>query len=486
MLLIVNAILTVSREMSIIKNKVFKNFSVLAGTNITIQILSILSSVRLARQLHPDGYGLFNLVFVQVSIFSIIALYGLRTVIIRHIARNKNDIRKVLTVSNQIRVVSTFLALLIALAYNLLNKHQSVTKVFIVALLLLIIFTVIWDSIESIFFGFEKMEISGYINLLFTFVWVTEIYLIPNNYFNGNVLFLAYVANQGAKTLIYYFWLNRKILSQSRPYLFSGFNDHKDLIKQSNFYFLLSIIQVATSQAPILLLQFNSTIDQIGLFNLGNRILSPLQMMLNMLLTALFPMLARLAVENKKLFAQRITSLINIIVLTGIWGALCFALFSYDVVHLLYGAAYATSANVILTQCWFTVMFFISCTIGVVLNSLDKQKLLTQMTMIYAVVSAPIFYFGTKHGAIGLAWAFVIAAFVNMTYQWVIFRKLLQNQISVLYSFFIFSVIGTLSLLTYFYKIEYSFIIRLIIAIVLTISLLVYIFKVEYQKIKVS
>jgi O-antigen/teichoic acid export membrane protein len=256
------------------------------------------------------------------------------------------------------------------------------------------------------------------------------------------------------------------------------------LIRKSNFYFLLSIIGVIINQVPILLLQFNSTIDQIGLFNLGNRILSPLQMMLNMLLTALFPMLARLAVENRPLFANRITSLINIIVLTGIWGALCFALFSHDIVQLLYGDAYSTSANVILVQCWFTVMFAIACTIGMVLNALDKQKLLTKMTMVYAIISAPIFYFGTKYGAVGLAWAFVIAAFVNMSYQWIIFRNLLDKRISVLYSLIVFAIIGFLSLGTYFYKIDYSFSVRLGLALLLSFFLFGYMYKVEYVKIK--
>ncbi len=470
--------------MSIFNNKIIKNFSVLTGTNLLIQVLSILSSIRVARQLQPAGYGLFNLVNLQVTIFSIISVFGLRIVVVRHIARNKQDARKIFTISNQIRIFTTALAMLLAVGYSQLHNRQSLPPVLIFVLLLLMVFQSFWDSIESVSFGSEKMQTSGIINLIMTTIWIAEIYLIPNSLFTVQTLLFAYVINQGTKTIIYYIWLRRKILNNIPKEPITNFDEHKMLLRQSNFYFILAVFSSIQSQIPILLLQFNSSIDQIGLFNLGNRILSPLQMMLSMLLTALFPMLARLAINDKVLFAKRVKSLLNIIILTGIWGSLCFSLFSQDIVKLLYGEAYITTANVILIQCWFTVLFAIFCTIGTILSALDKQKLLATLSIIYGVVASPIFYFGTKYGATGLAWAFVIAAFINMTYHWVIFRNLMEKHISILYSFAIFGSIGLLSFLTYYYKIKYSFSIRLVIGLLLSSALLTYIYKFEFLKLK--
>ena len=470
--------------MTIFKNNIIKNFSVLTGTNLLIQVFSILSSIRVARQLQPVGYGLFNLVNLQASIFTIISVYGLRIVVIRHIARNKQDAKKMFIVANQIRLVTTSIALILAACYSQINSKQSLPPVLLGALLLLILFQSFWDAIESIAFGFEKMQTSGIVNLILTIFWIVEIYLIPNHLFTVRNVMYAYVINQGIRTVIYYIWLRRKILAISPTPIIRSLEEHKILIRQSNFYFILAVFSSVQSQVPILLLQFNSSIEQIGLFNLGNRILSPLQMMLSMLLTALFPMLARLAVENKPLFAERVKSLLNIIILTGIWGSLCFALFSFDIVRLLYGKAYVTSANVILIQCWFTVLFAIFCTIGTVLSALDKQVLLAKLSIFYGVLAAPFFYFGTKYGATGLAWAFVIAGFVNMSYHWIIFRKLLENRISIIYSFTIFILIGVLSYLTYTYKIEYSLGFRLVIGLMLSAALFGYMYKVEYLKLK--
>jgi O-antigen/teichoic acid export membrane protein len=470
--------------MSLFKNKIIKNFSLLTGTNILIQVLSIFSSIRLARQLQPEGYGVFNLIVLQASIFSIVACYGLRLVIIRHIARNNNDARKVFVLSSHIRLVTTTIALILVFFYNLAYGQESLSALLIVAVMALIVFQTSWDTIESIFFGFEKMETSGVINLIFTLIWIAEIYIIPNEYFNVEVLIFAFLINQGLKTILYYFWMHQSILKKMPLISFENYSEHTDFIKQSNFFFVLAVFTSIQNQMPILLLQFNSTVDQIGLFNLGNRILGPLQMMLNLLLAALFPMLSRLALDDKPLFAKRVKSLMNIIILSGILGSVLFALFSDDVVYLLYGEAYKTSARVILIQCWYTVLFAIFCTIGSVLSALDKQKLLSRLSIIYATTAFPVFFIGTKYGATGLAWAFVIAAFINMTYHWVLFRNLLDKNVSILYSIIIFSVIAVLSFYTGFYEIKFSFLIRLSLAVLLSILFIGYIYKIELKKMQ--
>ena len=463
--------------MKFFKNKMLKNFSFLTITNVLIQVLSIFSSIRLARQLKPEGYGVYNLITLQASIFSIIACYGLRIVIIRHIARNNNDSRKIFLISCQIRLATTALALFLMFFYNWTFGLKSFSTILIFSVMGLILFQTFWDTIESIFFGCEKMETSGIINFIFSLIWIAEIYNIPDRNFNVEVLILAFVLNQALKSLFYYAWLRHSILNKLPTYTFKNYDIHIDFIKQSNFYLVLAIFSSIQNQMPILLLQFNSTVEQIGLFNLANRILSPLQMMLNLLLSSIFPILSRLAIDNKPLFKIRVKSLMNIIFFAGILGSVMFSLFSNDVVHLLYGDAYKTSARVILIQCWFTVLFSIFCTIGTVLSALDRQKLLSRLSIIYATTAFPIFYVGSKFGAIGLAWAFLIAAFVNMTYHWVIFRNLIDQNISVLFSISIFSCIAILSFYTGIYDINIPYLIRLSLGGFLSILFVIYLYK---------
>lgn len=467
----------------LLSNKIFKNFSVLTATSIIIQFISILSSIRLARLLHADGYGYFNFILVLSNIFLIISSYGLKQVIIRYVARNKTESRFVFHLSNQIRLVTTLISVLCLLAYNTLLNDKPLPPFVLILLSVIIICQSVWEAVECIAFGNEKMEPSGYINLAFTSIWVIAVYLVPKNRFNPEFLLVIYVLIQCFKSLTYYLWLKKDIFDVRKQHDDNSSLSHGFFIKQSNYYFILAVFTALQTQVPILLLNHNSTYDQVGIFNLGNRILSPLQMVIMTALTALYPSFSRLAITDKELFSKRVKILLNILVIIGIWGCLCFTLFSKEVVLLLYGREYLDSVNVILTQCWFTLLFGIFCTIGTVLNSFDKQKLLAILSIIYGVLCLPVFFYGSRFGAIGLAWAFVISAYINMTYHWVVFRNILTPGITVIYTVKLFSVLIVASLVSLFNPFELNLFMKIGLGIIITVIAGLYLKNRELPKL---
>lgn len=463
----------------LLANAIFRNFSVLTGTNIFIQLLSVLSSIRIARLLQPQGYGLYNLMLIQAGIFSVIATWGLSSVVIRYVARNRSDSGYIFHISNKIRLVTTLIAILAFLLYNILISKDSLSFFFLFLLSTLIIFQSFWESIQSIAFGNERMQSSGYINLIFTGLWVLSVYIIPKNSFNINILLTLFIITQIFKTISYYLWLNKNFLNDNSISSLNPEITIVNIIKQSNYFLLLAIFTAVQNQVPILFLNHFSKVDQVGIFNLGNRILSPMQLALSMALTSLYPSFSRLAITNKVLFTERIKNLMNFLVIVGVSCCICLTLFSKEVVLLLYGEAYLESARVILIQCWFTVLFSLFCTIGMVLGSYDKQRLLAVLSIIYCIVGTPFFLFGAKNGAIGLAWAFLIAGFLNMTYQWIIFKKLFSPLLSYSYTFKLFSFLILATIGSLFIEFEFSFFMKVLI------SILIFLIAGFYIKVKV-
>lgn len=467
----------------LLDNKILKNFSVLTLTSILVQFISILSSIRLARLLQPEGYGYFNLIIILSGLFLIIASYGLKQVIIRYVARNKTESKYVFYISNQIRLVTTLIAIFCLIVYSFFLKEPSIPPFFLILLSINIIAQSVWEAVECVAFGNEHMEPSGYLNLAFTGIWVLSVYLIPKDSFNAEFLLIAFVSIQILKSLSYYFWLKGKIFIKSKLHDVNLTIGHKYFIKQSNYYFILAVFTAIQTQVPIVLLSHNSTLDQVGVFNLGNRILGPLQMVILTALTALYPSFSRLALTDKTLFTKRVKILLNIMVIIGIWGCLCFTLFSKEVVLLLYGNEYLGSVKVILIQCWFTLLFGIFCTIGTVLNSFDKQRLLAILSIIYGTLCIPVFFVGSKYGAIGLAWAFVIAACINMTYHWVVFKRLLSPDVTSLYTLKLFSILILASLFSLFTPFDFGILIKLLIVILITLATGIYLKNRELPKL---
>ncbi len=463
-------------------NKIIKNFSVLTGANIIINLLSILTSIRLARVLQPEGYGLYNLMLVQGSLFSIVAAFGLHMVIIRYVARNKSESKNIFRLSLHIRLVTTSCAIILLLIYNIFVNKVSLTPFFFVLLSVYIIFLTLWDSIQNIAFGNDRMEATGILNLLYNCLWVIAVYAIPKSHFSIDILLTTFICIQILKTFSYYIWLKKKIFAKIQHIINPDIN-YKYIISQSKYFFILAIFSTFQNQIPVLILNQNSTLEQVGIFNLGYRILTPFHMVLNMALTSVYPYFSRLALENKELFVKRIKNLINLMIVLGIWGCICFSLFSKEVVLLLYGDAYLDSARMILIQCWFTLIYAILCTIGTVLSSIDRQRLLSMLSVISAVVATFAYYFGTRHGAIGLSWAFVISAYISLAYHWVVFRKLLAPYVTISYLAIISSVIILFNTGTLFIPFEFSFVLKLISGIAATILALLYLRNKELKEI---
>lgn len=407
-----------------------------------VQGLAILSSIRIARALEPLIYGIYSLIFINVGIFLMFSGLGLRLVLIRKISRNSNDAKSVLFYATFIR---TLVTIIVVILYYLYNKFISpISESPIVYLMMFyIIASVAWDVIESIAFGHEKMGYSGVLNIIFTAIWVISIYTIPVNYINIYNLILIQVILAGIKSLTYF------IISYSQKY-FSGalvlnnfYNVCIDIIKQSLPFYFLSIMTLLSTQVPVLFLNYQSNTEEIAFYNIGFKLLSPMQLLLSFALTALFPNLSKLYLDDINRF-QRVTKKALIVMsFGGIIIAFIFSIFRWEIVSILYGNQYIRSSDVIGYQCWYTVLFSMFCLIGTVLGSLDKQNLLAVLSLIYNIVSIPILWYSAAYGAVGLSIGYLVAAILNMTYHWIVFQKGLPRSFSLRFSFFLFSTLAT-------------------------------------------
>lgn len=419
---------------------VFRNFSALAASSLIVQMLSILSSIRIARSLEPEGYGLYNLFLIQASFLGILAAFGLRLVVIRMGARN-NELNKQLFKKNlKIKIYSTIITLIIAGFYNYFRPNNQFNSLLIFLLFLQVSFTNVYDSIDSLAFSNQKMEGTGFINLFVTFIWVALVYLLPKDLITVNMMVIVQVGSQILKTSLYFFWVFTKgmLVSQSIQLEI----ETKEIIRQSYPYMILAIFTSIQNQIPVLFLDHNSSLHEVGIFNLGYRILSPMQLFLNYALTALFPNLSSLIMTDSNAFSKIVKRALLIIIFIGVMGSLTFTIFSKEIIVFLYGVKYIASSTVVLVQCWFTVLFAIFCLIGTVLSATDKQNQLAWLSFIYAIVSTPILWYGSKFGAFGLSVSFLISALINLSYHWVYFAKILPKGIKFKYTALVFSILS--------------------------------------------
>jgi O-antigen/teichoic acid export membrane protein len=434
--------------------------------------------MRLAPLLGTTNYGYFNIVLITASIFSILSVFGLRTIIVRSIAREPNQSRAYFLKALQIRSVFFLLSIALFLYYNYLfsdlGQHYAV-----IAVMVLMLTTTLWDTMESTAFGRQLMKPSAYIELGATCVWVISLYLIPREKFTVNLIIETYIIIQLIKNIVYFIWLFFSgLLSGKSIPAENTLPSNSQMLKMGTNYFLLAVFTCLQNQFPILFLGRNSGLSQVGIFNVGYRILSPLQMVINTALIAVFPNLSVLSFKKPELFYDLCKKGILFLLIVGTSGSLIFTVFSKEVVLLIYGDEYVNSARVISTQCWYTVMYGLFCFIGTIWGAMDKQKILAIFAGLGTCTALPVFWFGSKYNAEGLAFGFIITAIINLTFHWYyLAKKTFVKKISMKYTLGVFSGFFFYMTAGLLIPQDYTLINKLIILIVLLAPIVLFISK---------
>src|SRR5437868_13349153 len=103
---------------SFLKRPVIQNFSVLTFSNILVQGFNVFTSIKIAKNLLPEGYGFYSFIMSLSGIYVVFNQLGMRNVIVRGIAVNKDDAGNQFTTSIITRTAMFFLVALAVIIYN--------------------------------------------------------------------------------------------------------------------------------------------------------------------------------------------------------------------------------------------------------------------------------------------------------------------------------------------------------------------------------
>ena len=390
-----------------LKNKLLKNFSVLTFSNILTQLLAVFISIKIARSLTPYNFGIYNLLFLHVTMFSIISSLGLRNIIIQKIARNIKSVQSVFYNSFIIRSLSTLICIIIYFIYY--NFYTDLDDILFILVIFGLLSTVYFDLFESIAFGLEKMEFSGIINFASYFLWFIFIIMLPDKFLTLNLIFGTFVIFNLIKSFIYFLSLYKSRIITEFNFEYINKNEIIKISQESFPYYYLALFTLLSNQVPLLFLEYRSGVEQIGFFNLAGKILLPLNLVVNTALAAIFPTLSKLFMNSFKSFIEMVKMIFILICIFGVVCALLVSLFREDLILLLYGYKYINSSLVLTYQSWYVALYSVVCLIGTILGSINKQKQLAYLSILCTIIQVPILWIGSKYGAIYLSAAFLIS-----------------------------------------------------------------------------
>jgi len=423
------------------KKSFVRNFSVLLSANLLVSLIGMVTSIYIARVLSPMHYGEYAVIISIVGMFQVLASLGLPSTIMRTIARNQDQSKSIFRASIWAYSGGFFIASFFLLLYMLLANETN--SGFMIVLMILSLFSQsLWNAFQNVAFGMQRMEYSGSINLVLTSTIFLVYLIIPKKHISVELVFMVIVISQFAKDFLYYFFFKKDKLLTGEIFVGTNFRtDALQLVKDSLPFLIMGGFAMLSNQMPILFLNANSGAEQVAYFNTANKLLLPITLFITTAMTALFPDLSKLYLSDKEAYKEKIKTALFAIALLGVFGAITVSFFRSEIVFLLYGKAYQNTGLVMAYQCWFIIAFAFFCFFGSVFSSSDKQKLLSILSIAYAVVSVPILWVGSYYGAEYLSLAFIISAVINMSYHWYFMQKILPTPLSNAFTLKLFGLI---------------------------------------------
>lgn len=405
--------------MRLLKNQVFKNFGYLTLGNTVSQIVGVVALIKIANIFSPADYGVFTFMLVQSQLLIAIGDLGMQRIVVRTIARNPNKTKEILRTGLVLKISAVLLLSSGYVAYNHFFGSFSSNQ-----LILVFLFSIIncgMNLFDSAFIGHQKMLFPAIIKSGASFMWLLAIFIIPWHLMTINLLFLVYFILHLIKTFTLYIILKSKglIVGDGSPFLPSS----KELMQQSWPYLSLILFLIPVNFLSNNFLDINSTAEEIGYFNLSQRIIQPVNVLIGFALTSIFPNISALWAKDEAKFNYALSKGFKVFFFVSLALAVLFSLFAKELIILLFPVSYLPAIKVAQLQIWFVFLMSINSFIGAIFGATNKEVLVFKTSLVNGIIATPMLYFGSKYGALGIAFAYVISFAIFEIYLWLVFMK---------------------------------------------------------------
>jgi O-antigen/teichoic acid export membrane protein len=184
------------------------------------------------------------------------------------------------------------------------------------------------------------------------------------------------------------------------------------------------LLTIPISQLPLLFLGQFSAKSEVAFYGIGNKLVLPILIITENLLSALYPILAQNYVHDKLSYLKRSRKFFLSISFSGIFIAIIFSILSKQIVSILFGVKYLEASRPLLIQIWISINMILLSFIGTIFLSSNNEKLMIKLSLFNGIFIGTASYIGSHYGAQGLALSIWISLLIGFLLHWYFIRRL--------------------------------------------------------------
>lgn len=454
---------------TILKSVEFKNFSYITISNFISQIIGLLVVIKIANIFLPSDYGVFTFMLAQCQMIMSISDLGIRNILIRKIARKPELGKKLVIVGFILKFLAIIITCILYYLYNELIGNLNPTHLLLIFLLAFL--NCLNNLFESIFWGYQDMIYTSCLNIFWSLTWFFVVNFSSQSAINITYLFKVLIIITSIKVLLYTIVISYQNRITNRLN-FKITKYSKNLLSESWPYLSLTLLLLPITYFSNNFLDINSSNEQLGYFNLVNKLMIPFLVIVNIGLTSLFPNLSVLFIKENLIFKYKIKKNLIIFFLLMLTIVVIFTNFSFELVHLFFNPKYSSILKIAQLQVWYVFFMAINTFIGTVWGAANMEKLIFKTAFINMIIATPLLYMGSFYGAIGLSCAYVISFAIFEIYLWNKFLKSFKIHIPNEFTMWISAIL--LFVMCYFYISNLSLYLRCIFTLMFLVVIILY------------
>jgi O-antigen/teichoic acid export membrane protein len=402
-----------------------KNTASLFLSNLIGRIFGFFFVMYAARYLEAGQFGVLSSALALVGIFGILPEWGLTSLMVREVARDRTLVEKYIANVTVIRIVLAAVTfLLIAITVNLLGYPQQTAEV-IYLIAFSVILSVFNNVFNAAFQAFEMMEYSSIGGVLNSFlILIGALYAISQGY---NVIAFAYIYVVSNLVVLIF----SLFISTSRC---SGLRTKADpqfciwVMKESFPFFISSIFATIAYRIDMVMLSIMKGDAIVGWYSAAYKLLDVSIVIPAVFVLAIYPSLSKFFVSSQNALKLSYEKSFKYLSVLAIPLAVGTTILAERIILLIYQSGYDNSVGALQVLIWTVPMVFLNYVSGTTLASINKQNLLTRIffiTMISNIILNLVLIPGYSY--VGAALATVLTEMASFILCYYFLSKLIYR-----------------------------------------------------------
>lgn len=391
-----------------------KNSATLFASQILSYLLIFFYVLYVARYLGAEGFGILSLAISLTGIFGILVDMGLSTLMIREVSRDKSKTNKFISNTALMKIILSFLMLGLLYLFVNISGYPELVKnmVFVVYLSVMInAFCLIFSAVMQ---AEEKMEYVSISTILNSVVMLSG--TLIGIYYSFNIIFFAglYVISN---SLNFIYLSSVYLLKFDVPKIEVDLGFWKSTLKEAwpyGFTGLSGLLYTYVDSIMLSLIQGNLV---VGWYSAAYRLMMITLFIPNTVNIAIFPLMSRLHVSSKDSLILINERYLKYMLIVGVPLGLGTTILADKIILLVFGAGFAPSVIALQILIWTIVFTFAGATFAQLLQSTNKQLLLTKISFICLIINIILnIILIPKYSYVGASLVTVITEIILVSY----------------------------------------------------------------------